>query len=50
LSFAAILSRRERLVWREIGWWRVGVALLVYASLLYLHPIIIGRDPLAGLW
>jgi uncharacterized membrane protein len=50
LSFAAILSRREMSVWREIGWWRVGVALLVYVSLLYLHPIIIGRDPLAGLW
>jgi uncharacterized membrane protein len=47
--FAAIGSGREVLLWREIGWWRVGLALLVYASLLYLHPIVIGRDPLAGI-
>lgn len=49
LPFAAILSGREILFWREIGWWRAGLALLVYASLLYLHPIVIGRDPLAGI-
>jgi uncharacterized membrane protein len=49
LPFAAIVAGREIFVWREIGWRRVGLALLVYASLLYLHPIIIGRDPLAGI-
>jgi uncharacterized membrane protein len=49
LPLAAIVRGREVLVWREIGWWRVGLALLVYASLLYLHPIVIGRDPLAGI-
>lgn len=49
LPFAAIVSGREILPWREIGWWRVALALLVYASLLYLHPIVIGRDPLAGI-
>jgi uncharacterized membrane protein len=48
LPLAAIVSGREIFVGREIGWWRVGLALLVYASLLSLHPIVIGRDPLAG--
>jgi uncharacterized membrane protein len=50
LPFAAIIGGRERLVWHEIGWWRVGLAGLIYALLLLLHPIVIGRDPLAGLW
>jgi uncharacterized membrane protein len=49
LPFAALVRRRESLVWHEIGWWRVGLALAVYAGLLYLHPIVIGRDPLAGI-
>jgi uncharacterized membrane protein len=49
LPFAAIARVREIFRWREIGWWRVGLALLVYASLLYLHPTVIGRDPLAGI-
>jgi uncharacterized membrane protein len=49
LPLAAIMSGREVLLWREIGWFRLGLALLVYASLLYLHPIVIGRDPLAGI-
>ena len=49
LPFAAIVSGREVLVWREIGWWRLALALAVYASLLYLHPIVIGRDPLVGI-
>lgn len=49
VPFAAILKRRDRFVWREIGWWRVGLAALIYAGLLHLHPFIIGVDPLAGL-
>jgi uncharacterized membrane protein len=48
LPFGAIAAGRQTFVWREIGWWRLGVALLVYAGLLYLHPIVIGPDPLAG--
>jgi uncharacterized membrane protein len=48
LPFAAIIGGRERLVWHEIGWWRVGVAGLTYLLLLALHPVVIGRDPLAG--
>jgi hypothetical protein len=49
VPFAAIVSRRQILPWREIGWRRVGLALLVYSTILHLHPIVIGRDPLAGL-
>jgi uncharacterized membrane protein len=49
LPFAAIRRGRETFRWREIGWWRLALALLVYASLLYLHPTVIGRDPLAGI-
>jgi uncharacterized membrane protein len=49
LPFAAIVRGRETFRWHEIGWSRVGLALLVYASLLNLHPIVIGRDPLAGI-
>jgi uncharacterized membrane protein len=49
LPFAAIVRDREVLLWHEIGWSRLGLALLVYTSLLYLHPIVIGRDPLAGI-
>ena len=49
LPFGAIAAGRQTLVWREIGWWRLGLGLVVYASLLHLHPIVIGRDPLAGI-
>jgi uncharacterized membrane protein len=49
LPFAAIGRGRETFRWREIGFWRLGVALLVYASLVSLHPTVIGRDPLAGI-
>jgi uncharacterized membrane protein len=48
LPFAAIARGRQAWVWREIGWRRLGLTLLVYASLIYLHPIVIGRDPLSG--
>jgi uncharacterized membrane protein len=50
LPFAAILRGREILVWREIGWWRLALGLLAYAGLLTLHPVVIGRDPLVGIW
>jgi uncharacterized membrane protein len=48
LPFAAIARGRQALIWSEIGWWRLGLTLLIYASLIYLHPIVIGRDPLSG--
>lgn len=49
VTFLAMVTERERLVWREIGWWRLVVALAGYGLLLGLHPLVIGLDPLAGL-
>lgn len=46
IPFAAIAEARNQLVWNEIGWWRIGLGLLLWALLLYLHPIIIGVSPL----
>jgi uncharacterized membrane protein len=49
LPFAAIASGRQRFVFGEIGWWRVALALAVYALLLALHPWLFGGAPLAAL-
>jgi uncharacterized membrane protein len=49
LPFAAVLGGQERLVLTEIGWWRLGLAVLAYLALLLLHPVVVGADPLAGL-
>jgi uncharacterized membrane protein len=49
LPFAAIAAGRQRLVLAEIGWRRVGVALLLYVLLLLLHPWLFGVSPFGGL-
>lgn len=46
IPFAAILSGRQAFVWREIGWWRVILALLLYAAFLHLHRWVFGVSPL----
>lgn len=46
VPFAAILSGRQRRVWREIGLGRVAGALLLYAAILHAHPLVFGVDPL----
>jgi len=46
LPFAAIVQGRNRLVWAEIGWWRIAVALLAWMILLYLHGTIVGVSAL----
>jgi uncharacterized membrane protein len=43
---ASALGRAE--LWRELGWWRPALGLLAYLALLRLHPVVIGRDPMAG--
>lgn len=48
IPFARILLGRERLVPGETGAWRPALALLLYAALLALHPLVFGVDPLAG--
>lgn len=40
--FAAILEKRQRFVWQEIGWRRVLMALVLYALFLVAHPWLFG--------
>jgi len=42
LPFAALLTRRTKLRWREIGLLRIAAGLLLYAVLYLAHPIITG--------
>lgn len=42
IPFAAILSGRQSLKLGEIGWWRIALALVVYAALLFGHPYFAG--------
>jgi uncharacterized membrane protein len=46
VPFAAIAAGRNRLVWSEIGWWRLALAALLYAVLIGAHPHVIGVSPL----
>ena len=48
VPFAAILSGRQRFVWQEIGWGRVGLAAAIYLGFLLGHAYVVGHDPLAG--
>jgi uncharacterized membrane protein len=38
VPFAAIVAGRQRLVFGEIGWWRLLLALVLYVVLLFCHP------------
>ncbi len=38
LPFKAILEKRNRIVWREIGWLRPAIGLAVYFAVLSFHP------------
>ena len=49
LPLAAPLSGRQRFAFAEIGWWRIGLALAVFALLLAVHPWLFGGAPPAGL-
>lgn len=42
VPFVAIAEGRQRFVWAEIGWPRLGVALAAYALLLVAHPWLFG--------
>ena len=45
LPFMAIAQGRNRVVWREIGWWRPAVGLVAFALLLGLHAWLFGVRP-----
>lgn len=42
LPFAAIASGRQSLKLGEIGWWRIALALVVWAALAWGHPYLFG--------
>ncbi len=46
LPFAAIVGGRARLGLAEIGWWRIGLGLALYAAFLLAHVFIFGVTPL----
>ncbi|HXV24003.1 MAG TPA: NnrU family protein [Alphaproteobacteria bacterium] len=46
LPIAAIAQGRARLVWSEIGWWRLALAAAFYALLIGLHPAVFGVSPI----
>ena len=48
LPFGAILSGRNRLVLREIGWIAPCAGLALWVALLVLHPRLFGISPLPG--
>jgi uncharacterized membrane protein len=42
IPFAAILAGRQSLKLGEIGWWRIALAVAIYAALLFGHPYAFG--------
>ena len=44
--FAAMLGGRARLRLSELGWWRIGLAVLLWAVLLHFHGVLFGVSPL----
>lgn len=46
VPFAAILAGRQKLSLGEIGWWRLLLGVVVWAALLWGHPVLFGVNPL----
>jgi uncharacterized membrane protein len=42
VPFAAIAAGRQRLSVAEIGWWRIALAVIVWAALAWAHPYLFG--------
>ena len=45
VPFQAIAQGRNRIVWREIGWWRPAAGLVAFAALLWQHAWLFGVRP-----
>jgi uncharacterized membrane protein len=48
VPFAAIAAGRQSLRLGETGWWRLGVAVIVWGALLFAHPMLFGVRALPG--
>lgn len=46
VPFVAMLGGRQKLAIGEIGWWRLLLAVIVWAALLWGHPFLFGVNPL----
>lgn len=46
VPFAAILAGKQKLSVGEIGWWRLLLGVIVWAALLWGHPVLFGVNPL----
>ncbi|HXQ17900.1 MAG TPA: NnrU family protein [Caulobacteraceae bacterium] len=46
VPFAAIAQGRQTLKLGEIGWWRLGLAIVIWAALVWAHPMLFGVSPL----
>lgn len=49
LPFAAILQGRNRLVFAEIGWWRIGLAVAIFFAVLHFHAGLFGVSPVSAI-
>jgi uncharacterized membrane protein len=48
VPFAALAQGRQKLALGEIGWWRLGLAVVVWVALVWAHPLMFGVSPLPG--
>ncbi len=46
VPFVAILAGRNKLVWNEIGLWRILLAVIAFAALVKFHELVIGVSPM----
>lgn len=50
VPFAALLAGRAKLNWRELLDWRMALAVLLFAVVLFSHARLIGVSPFPGGW
>lgn len=43
LPLAALVTGRTKMRFSDVGWWRLGLAVLLYVALIGAHPFISGR-------
>ncbi len=48
VPFAAILSGKQKLSLGEIGWWRILLAIVLWAVIVYFHQKAFGMSALPG--